>query len=88
MYTSAADLVEAPAEVATVTSTLPAAWAGALTVRSDALRKVTVPDGKVVEPNLTVAPLTKFVPATVTVVPPAVEPEDGESPVTVGLGSV
>ena len=38
-------------------------------------------------PMVTVAPLAKLVPVSVTVVPPAVEPEDGEMPLMVGGGS-
>ena len=37
-------------------------------------------------PNVTVAPEAKFVPVMVTLVPPAVGPEFGETPVTVGAG--
>ena len=35
-------------------------------------------------PKVTVAPATKFVPVIVTLLPPAVEPLFGETPVTVG----
>ncbi len=38
-------------------------------------------------PMVTVAPLAKLVPASVTVVPPAVEPEAGEMLLMVGGGS-
>ncbi len=38
-------------------------------------------------PKATVAPETKFVPATVTSVPPAVGPKFGVTLVTVGAGS-
>ena len=37
---------------------------------------------------VTVAPLAKLVPVSVTVVPPAVEPEEGEMPLMVGGSSV
>ena len=37
--------------------------------------------------SVTVAPATKFVPVTVTEVPPAAGPEFGETPVTVGAGA-
>jgi len=38
-------------------------------------------------PNVTVAPERKFVPEIVTLVPPAVVPAFGETPVTVGVGT-
>jgi len=38
----------------------------------------------VVPPKVTVAPAAKFVPVIVTEVPPLVEPEFGETAVTVG----
>ena len=40
-----------------------------------------------IPPKFTVAPATKFVPVTVTEVPPAAGPEFGETPVTVGAGA-
>jgi hypothetical protein len=39
------------------------------------------------EPNVTVAPVAKFVPVIVTAVPPAVEPLFGETLLTVGVGA-
>ena len=41
----------------------------------------------VVPPTVTIAPLTKFVPVIVIVVPPAVLPELGVTEVIVGAGS-
>ncbi len=62
-----------------------AAIAGVVTVRDVLLTKVTaVPK---VLPNLTVEPLTKFVPVTVTRVPPTVEPEVGLTLATVGAAA-
>jgi hypothetical protein len=40
-----------------------------------------------VPPKLTDAPVTKFAPVMVTDVPPVVDPEFGETPVTVGPGA-
>jgi hypothetical protein len=45
---------------------------------------VTVPPPP---PNVTLAPLPKPFPRIVTVLPPAVLPEEGESPVTSGTAS-
>jgi hypothetical protein len=39
-------------------------------------------------PTMTVAPLLKSVPVIVIAVPPAVEPEAGETPVMVGADTV
>ena len=66
----------------TVTLTDPAAPAGEIAVSDDALLKTTPVAG--VAPNVTVAPETKFAPLIVTVVPPAVGPEDGKMLVTTG----
>jgi hypothetical protein len=38
-----------------------------------------------VAPNVTVAPVTKFVPVIVTAVPPVVDPVFGETLLTVGV---
>ena len=81
MYWSAAEVALVPAGVVTVTSTLPAAPAGATAVIEVA--ELTVNNVAAVAPNLTaVAPL-KLVPVMVTRVPPAVEPLAGLRPVTV-----
>ena len=71
-------------EFVTVTSALPAAWAGAVAVIDVALATVTF----VAEtpPNFTVALLRKFAPLIVTTVPPAVLPDTGVMPLIVGAG--
>ena len=66
----------------TVTSTVPAAPAGAVAVIDVAL--LTVKLLALVAPNLTAVVPAKFVPVMVTEVPPAVGPELGETLVTVG----
>jgi len=48
---------------------------------------ITVTPVAATPPIVTVAPLAKFVPVRVTVVPPAVEPDEGEMPLMVGGGS-
>jgi hypothetical protein len=80
---SALDLADVATEVVTVTSTLPTAWAGVWTVIEV---EVGVPTTVAVAlPKCTVAEAVKFVPVMVTVVPPAVEPEDELRLVTVGV---
>ena len=66
----------------TVTSTAPAACAGAVAVNCVADTNVTA--GDAVLPKLTIAPGTKPVPLTVTMFPPAVEPAFGTTLLTVG----
>src|SRR5205807_8275 len=71
-----------PAGVVTVTSTAPWAPAGAVTVIDVAVNAVTLP---ALAPKLTVGvPGVKLVPEMVTTVPPAVVPEPGLTPLTVG----
>ena len=67
-----------------MTSTVPEDPAGdtAVTVVED----VTLNDVAATEPNLTAVAPVKLVPVTVSEVPPAVEPEDGLTFVTVGAG--
>jgi hypothetical protein len=61
-----------PESVVTVTSTPPAAWAGATTVSDVAELTVTLDGGTTVAPNATlVAPATKSLPVIDTTVPPA-----------------
>lgn len=67
----------------TTTSTDPAAPAGAVTVICVAVVATTVAG---LFPNSTVAPCWKLDPATLTVVPPAVEPAVGEMLEIVGEG--
>ena len=71
--------------VVTVTLTAPAACAGVVAVIVVLLTKVTpvAADAS----NFTVAPAAKFVPVIVTDVPPAVDPELGLTPVTLGVGA-
>jgi hypothetical protein len=66
----------------TTTSTVPAARAGVVAVIDVALATVT--PLAAVPPNDTVAPAANPVPLIVTAVPPAVVPEDGETPLTAG----
>src|SRR6266404_5454595 len=69
----------------TTTATAPAAWAGVVAVIEVLLATVT-PVAAVL-PKSTVAPAAKFVPVTVTAVPPLTDPEFGDMEVTVGTGA-
>jgi hypothetical protein len=75
-----------PPVLVTVTATGPAAWAGDTAVRLVALVNVTLVAA--VPPKLTVEALVKLVPVMVTEVPPAVGPEVGVNPVTVGVAAL
>ena len=66
----------------TVTVTAPALPAGVVAVMLVLLATTTFVAA--FPPNVTVAPAAKFVPVIVTLVPPAVTPEPGETLVTVG----
>lgn len=66
----------------TVTVTAPVVPAGVVAVMLVLLATTTLVAAAV--PKVTVAPEAKFVPVMVTAVPPAVEPELGDTPVTVG----
>ena len=66
----------------TVTATAPALPAGVVAVIWVALTTATLVAAAA--PNVTVAPVAKFVPVIVTAVPPAVEPLFGDTLVTVG----
>jgi hypothetical protein len=66
----------------TVTVTAPVVPAGVVAVICVPLTTTTLLAAAL--PNVTVAPATKFVPVTVTAVPPAVEPLLGLTLVTVG----
>ena len=79
---SAAEIADVPEGVVTVTSTIPAVYAGLVAVIEVALTTVT-PVAAVVPKFTAVAP-RRFVPEIVTEVPPAVEPDIGVMPVTVG----
>jgi hypothetical protein len=77
-----------PPGVVTVRETLPAEAAGVEKVKDVAEFTVTEAAGMMDVPIVTeVLPATKFVPVTVTLVPPAVDPYAGDSDVTVGKGS-
>ena len=70
---------------------LNASWFTALTACAGAVAVIdvlltTVTPVAAVPPRLTVAPARKPVPVMVTGVPPAVVPEAGETPLTVGAG--
>ena len=80
------EVADVPPGVVTVTSTVPAAWAGEVTVICVLETKVTPVPG--VPPKLTVAALVNPVPVIVTRVPPANGPDVGEMPVTVGGSAV
>ena len=74
-YTSPLVAALVPCPVVTSTFTVPAAWAGAVTV---SFAPDTNVDGSAdPEPNFTVDPRAKFAPLIVTVFPPAVDPPLG-----------
>jgi hypothetical protein len=70
----------------TTTFTAPAACAGVVAVICVPLTTTTFVAP--VPPNVTVAPVTKFVPVMLTAVPPAPGPLLGLTPVTVGAGDI
>ncbi len=83
---SAGGLVaEVPPAAVTVTSTAPADSAGEVTV-SEVPAQFTTTLVPATVPNFTAVTPVKLVPLTVTEVPPAVDPEVGLTPVTVGAG--
>jgi hypothetical protein len=75
-------VLASPFEFWTMMSALPAMWAGE-TARI-CVELLIVADNASLPPKVTVAPARKFEPVIVTEVPPAVEPEPGEMPVTTG----
>jgi hypothetical protein len=79
-------VAEVPPATVTVTSTVPAAWAGEVTEQLVVVEQLTpVP---AVAPKLTVvAPMTNPVPLTVTAVLPVIGPVEGLTAVTVGTVS-
>jgi hypothetical protein len=81
---SALEVALVPPGVLTVTSTVPALCAGLVAVIWVAL--LTVNELAGLEPKLTATAPLRLAPVIVTLVPPAVEPDDGETPVTVGAG--
>ena len=72
-----------PPGVVTATSTVAAASDGAVAVIEEAESAVMTPDD---DPKLTDVAPERFVPVMVTAVPPAVGPDDGLVPTTVGGG--
>ena len=78
-------MVLVPPVVVTVTSTVPAVPAGAVAVMLVAL--LTVNAVAAVPPKLTALAPVRLVPVIVTMVPPAVGPEDGLIVVTVGAAT-
>ena len=74
-----------PPEPVTVTANVPAALAGVTTVIDVALKFVIVVPA--VLPNVTDDVPVKLVPVIVTVVPPAVGPDDGDTEVIVGAAT-
>ena len=79
---------EVPPAVVAFTVTMPAAWAGDVAVTRVVETKVTVWAGTPEPPNVSVvAPVTKFEPVMVTLVPPLVGPTTGVTLVTVGAAS-
>ena len=68
-----------------MTPTPPAACAGVVAVIEVLLTTVT--PVAALPPIVTVAPAAKPVPVIVTAVPPLLEPEAGETPLTVGGGT-
>src|SRR5271166_1057540 len=81
-YVKVTVLAEVPPGVVTVTWTEPAASAGELAVIS--VDETTETEVAGTPPNLTVAPLTKLNPVTVTTVPPVTGPLIGLIPDTMG----
>ena len=84
MNVSAALVALVPPGVVTVTSTAPAACAGEVAVIEVAL---TTEKLAAVPPNDTAVAPVKLLPVMVTLVPPAVGPAFGLTPVTVGVES-
>src|SRR5579864_5721700 len=76
-------MAEAPPGVATVTSTVPFAPAGELTVKEVPAPLTMTPVPGLAPKSTAVAP-ARLVPVTVTELPPAVVPVCGATPVTVG----
>jgi hypothetical protein len=79
---SADDVALVSPEVVTVTSTVPEDSAGAVAVIWVLL--LTVYDVAGVPPKFTALAPVNPVPVTVTTVPPPVDPDDGDTPVTEG----
>jgi hypothetical protein len=82
MKWSAGEVAEVPPAVVTVTSTVPAAWAGEVVVIL--VFETTLNDAAAVVPKWTDVAAMKLVPVIVTGTPPAIGPEVGETAVIVG----
>ena len=74
-----------PPALTTVTSTVPGACGGVVSTICRAASEVKL-DATVV-PKSTAEAFCRFVPVIVTLVPPAVDPADGDIPVTDGAGA-
>jgi hypothetical protein len=81
---SADPVADVPLGVVTVTSTVPAAWAGAVAVSRPSALTVKV---AATLPNCTAVAPVKPLPDTVTTVPPPVPPDVRLSPVTAGAAA-
>ena len=82
---SADKTADVPPGVVTVTSTTPAGFSGAVAVIFVALVTVTLVAALL--PNITAVAPVKPLPVMVTLVPPAVGPDDGEIPATAGTAT-
>jgi len=82
VYWQAAVTADVPADVVTVTSTMPLPG-GLVTVTCVLESAVIVPAAP---PKLTLVAPARLAPVIVTAVPPAVVPLDGDTPVTAGGG--
>ncbi|KRB26617.1 hypothetical protein ASD94_14065 [Acidovorax sp. Root70] len=85
MYWSAALVALVPPTVVTRTSTVPALPAGAVAVICVA--ELTVKPVAAVAPKVTAVVPARFVPVTITDVPPVIGPAVGEIDVTVGAAT-
>ncbi len=83
-WSAGALMADVPPGVVTVTFTVDALSAGEVMVMD--VEEFTTRPVPATVPNFTAVAPVKPVPVTVTVVPPAVEPEVGLTPVTVGTG--
>lgn len=84
MNRSAEAVADIPPAVVTVMSTVPAPPGGAVAVIEVAESAVMAPND---DPKLTEVAAERFVPETVTEVPPTVDPLFGITPVTAGAGT-
>jgi hypothetical protein len=82
VYLSPEFMADVPAEVTTVTSSIPPACAGAMTEMDES--DITLNEPATVFPNMTAEALLNPLPEIETELPPAAVPELGPTPVTVG----